>query len=431
MAPWSNVSQKWGHPAHSICSYLGTFPPILVRYLIESFTDPGDLVVDPFSGRGTTLLEARIARRRAYGSDLNPISIALSRANSFQATTERCLQRLAALEKSFDMSLYLTPAIYESEQIKLLFHPKTLAQLIYLSKKISTSESAEDAVLLGALLGVLHGGERKDGSSAYASIAMPNTFSMSPGYVRKYVSEKHLEQKERNVFDLVRDKVKKLAPDSLHSLPEAVVATCDAKSLSQCEKFRIKSEKPALIVGSPPYLNIVNYAKQNWIRMWLLRREVPEVHGLLDDNHSMSAWLDFMERSIDEFKSVLRPDGVIALVIGDVVRGGNVACPARELIRRLVQKEAFGFFGCISDDLDVREKVTRIWKKTKGKATAVDRVVVLSDERPAINSDWLSKIEVKGLAQAPMSADEMVDEAERLVGFSIRAHMRGSEIINF
>ena len=43
---------------HSICPYFAMFPEEFARNHIENLTDKGDLVLDPFSGRGTTLLQA-------------------------------------------------------------------------------------------------------------------------------------------------------------------------------------------------------------------------------------------------------------------------------------------------------------------------------------------------------------------------------------
>ena len=47
-------------------------PPTVVRRFIELYSNPGDLVVDPFAGHGTTLIEARNLGRRAIGYDLEP-----------------------------------------------------------------------------------------------------------------------------------------------------------------------------------------------------------------------------------------------------------------------------------------------------------------------------------------------------------------------
>ena len=71
-APWTNKNDF--DSFHSLCSYLGAFPPSLASYFIKYFTDENDLVFDPFSGRGTTILESRLLNRNSFGSDLNPVA---------------------------------------------------------------------------------------------------------------------------------------------------------------------------------------------------------------------------------------------------------------------------------------------------------------------------------------------------------------------
>ena len=103
-SPWS---EKRGYDQlHSLCSYLGSFPPSLANYFIKYFTDPGDLVLDPFSGRGTTILESRLNKRKSIGSDLNPIAVILSKAKSFKINKKRVLERIDDLENNFDTIFY-------------------------------------------------------------------------------------------------------------------------------------------------------------------------------------------------------------------------------------------------------------------------------------------------------------------------------------
>ncbi len=61
---WKEVPKSWGHPFHPMCSYLAMFPPRIPHYFIERFTRPGDRVLDPFSGRGTTPTQACVEGRR-------------------------------------------------------------------------------------------------------------------------------------------------------------------------------------------------------------------------------------------------------------------------------------------------------------------------------------------------------------------------------
>ena len=382
--PWANVSQRWGHPLHSLCSYLGTFPPVMARALLQVFSDEGDLVLDPFCGRGTTSLEARLTNRRSVSSDQNPLAVALTAAKNVQVDLPAVLARIDVLERRFDLALYAPEAHAQPDEIQLIYHPYTLAQLCFLQRRLLSSTRPEDVLLVGIVLGLMHGGERSDGGSAYASISMPNTFSMSPEYVRRFVQEKELQRVERNVFQLMRDKVGRVFPGGRTLLGGApgTVVSADAKALTQCPAINRHRGQVDLILTSPPYLNIVNYALQNWIRLWFLDQEAGVVDASLDDHWPLGPWLDFMEEVLAEMALMLAPGGTIVLVIGDVAKQNGVISPARELIRRVIHASTFDFVGCAVDHLDADEKVSRIWKETKGRATAVDRVVVLGKESP-------------------------------------------------
>jgi hypothetical protein len=67
---------------HEFYRYPGRFPPSLARSVIEAFTEPGDLVLDPFLGGGTTLVEARLLSRLGVGSDLNPLAVFVSKVKT-------------------------------------------------------------------------------------------------------------------------------------------------------------------------------------------------------------------------------------------------------------------------------------------------------------------------------------------------------------
>jgi hypothetical protein len=67
---------------HEFYRYPARFPPAFARAAIEAFTSPGQLVLDPFAGGGTTLVESRLAARPAIGSDLNPLAVFVSSVKS-------------------------------------------------------------------------------------------------------------------------------------------------------------------------------------------------------------------------------------------------------------------------------------------------------------------------------------------------------------
>lgn len=383
ITPWANQSSRGFDSWHSMCSYLGAFPPPLANYFIRYFTKKGDIVFDPFSGRGTTALEAKILGRKSVASDLNPIALALSEAKNESLTKEEILLRIDELERKYDSSLYQQEANAQPVEVHLIFHPRTLAELCYLKRKLLKSDKQVDKYLIGISLGVLHGGERANGTSGYASIDMPNTFSMSPDYVRKFVQTNELNRFYRNMFEILREKTERLYKKHSQFKETGIVVRADAKQLSEIEELKPFHKKVSLILTSPPYLGIVNYAKQNWIRGWFLNSDPIKISEELDDDLNLEEWIQFSKSVALQLKSFLKKDGVAVFVIGDVAKSKTSIIPlAREFALMIREQKIFKNVWCINDAILDTDKTTRIWGDKKGIATATDRIVFLSDINP-------------------------------------------------
>src|SRR5262252_10210187 len=95
--------QRAAHSLHEV-SYRACFKPQLPRFFIERLTRPGDVVYDPFMGRGTTLVEAALLGRVAFGNDINPLSVVMTRPRLNPPTLEDVAARLKAvpLEETVD-----------------------------------------------------------------------------------------------------------------------------------------------------------------------------------------------------------------------------------------------------------------------------------------------------------------------------------------
>ncbi|HET9680923.1 MAG TPA: DNA methyltransferase, partial [Candidatus Limnocylindrales bacterium] len=77
---WKAQPRLWGHSLHPMCSYLASFPAALAHAFVARYSRPGDVVLDPFSGRGTAPLEATSSGRIGIGNDLNPLAYLLTAA---------------------------------------------------------------------------------------------------------------------------------------------------------------------------------------------------------------------------------------------------------------------------------------------------------------------------------------------------------------
>src|SRR5687767_6458017 len=127
---WTSA-QRAAHRLHEI-SYRACFKPQLPRFFIERLTRPGDLVYDPFMGRGTTLIEAALMNRRVAGCDVNPLSKVFTapRLNPPSVEAVRC--RLAIID--------FTCGGNASDDLHVFYHPTTLKQITALQRYLSVAK---------------------------------------------------------------------------------------------------------------------------------------------------------------------------------------------------------------------------------------------------------------------------------------------------
>lgn len=77
---WNYAEANTRQFTHGLHRYSGKFIPQIAARAIQLLSDPGDLVLDPYCGSGTTLLEAALLHRRAIGVDLNPLAIVIAKS---------------------------------------------------------------------------------------------------------------------------------------------------------------------------------------------------------------------------------------------------------------------------------------------------------------------------------------------------------------
>jgi len=148
---WRRAPRRWGHPLHSLCSYFAMFPPHVPRVFIEWLTEVGDVVYDPFSGRGTAPLEACRLGRIGIGSDANPLAYVLTGAKVDPPTLNRVQTRLAYLRKHQPR----TRAAAAPDDLVMLYTQKVLRQLCWLRAELDT-EDRTDRFIMAVVLGIMH-----------------------------------------------------------------------------------------------------------------------------------------------------------------------------------------------------------------------------------------------------------------------------------
>ena len=424
---WKDQQRLWGHAFHPMCSYLASFPAALAHAFIARYSRPGDVVMDPFSGRGTTPLQACAEGRIGVGNDLNPFAHLLTAAKVEPATRAQATTRLAQLRLGWNATSagWLTLAARVAAapaspdalvppagsgtvstegvesvpvEVALAFHPRTLGQLLFVRSALRLDDRT-DRFLAGALTGILHGK-----SASYLSELMPNTFSMAPRYVRDFAARTDFASPERDVFDGLSKKLDRLFRQTPPSI-EGIALLGDARDVAPraraALRARGRSDRARLVVTSPPYLRVVKYGYYNWLRTWFLGFDARAIDATLDDAHHREPYLEFLREVLAGLRPVLADDAVVVLVIGDVetdrgrnIRGGvDLAARVWEMA---AEPEGYRLAGVTLDDVAANRKMTKLWGDEAGRATKTDRILVLGSTETGRR---------RALAGAPLDVD--------------------------
>src|SRR5438552_666786 len=123
------AKQRQAHSLHEV-SYRACFKPQLPRFFIERLTVLGDVVYDPFMGRGTTPVEAALLGRTPSGNDVNPLSLVMTRPRLHPPALGAIEERLKhiPLDDPDDMP----------EDLLAFYHPETLRRISSLRKYLLT-----------------------------------------------------------------------------------------------------------------------------------------------------------------------------------------------------------------------------------------------------------------------------------------------------
>lgn len=309
------AGQRQAHSLHEV-SYRACFKPQLPEFFIARLTAAGDSVYDPFSGRGTTALQTALMGRRPVANDVNPLSAMLLRPRLDPPAIAAITARLAALDLS---QVDLSRGVAEDEADLLAFyHPETLRQLCalraYLQARAADGsfDAVDDWIRMVAL-------NRLTGHSPgfFSVYTLPPNQAVSADAQRKINATREQVPPLRDVKALILKKSRSLLADGAPSAhPTAVLLTGVADNSPE-----LRAREIDLIVTSPPFLDVVDYAGDNWLRCWFAGIDVSAVE--IACHRNLAAWEGFVRNAFSEFARILRPGGIAAFEVGEV-RGGKV-----------------------------------------------------------------------------------------------------------
>lgn len=299
--------RNWGHELHSLCSYQGKMKPSLAHHLIETFTEFGDHVFDPFSGVGTIPLEAALSKRVGYGMDLSELAVVLTAAKLGYTGNKEVFTILKSLEHDIASYKMTHDDVNTSKEFgfngKLVdfFHPETLREIFAARKFIQRNYSNDPdfCLMVSAILHVLHGNR-------------PYALSRRSHPITPYAPTGDFEYK--SLIEKVKSKI-----DKTIKLASGVPAMGhvwlhgDATS-----PWPPAIDNLDAIITSPPFFDSTKFHMANWMRLWMMGWEAE------DFKQRPSQFVDELQKqSMDIYNSILlqsrlrlKREGVMVMHLG-------------------------------------------------------------------------------------------------------------------
>lgn len=339
---------EWKRPAtdadstlHQLAPYIGKLKAVIARELISRFTKPKDLVLDCFSGSGTVPLEALLLGRNVLAFDRSPYAVTLTRAKlEAPQSVEQAIQKMElCLRRARKRSPYAQSLV--PEWVKQFFHPNTLQEALQFADECIEQD---DQFLLACLLGILH--HQRPGFLSYPSSHLV-PYLRDKKFPRAQFPEMY---EERSLAPRLIAKVRRaLKVPAKH--PAGVHAYASRKDITQ---LTLDREVDAIIT-SPPYMNALDYVRDNRLRMWFLDRQTadysPEATDKKEEFDTLTA--AFAENAM----SRLRRRGRCVLIVGQtVLRKRMKTHPAERILAHLLSRDPSATLEqVIEDDIpDVR-----------------------------------------------------------------------------
>jgi hypothetical protein len=338
----------------------------LPRFFLDQLSVPGDAVFDPFAGRGTTLLEAALNQRHPAGCDINPLSRALILPRLDPPTLRQVEVRLASIPLAW------TGAV--PEDLLTFYHPNTLQQICALRHYLIEREGTGVVDPLDGWIRMVALNRLTGHSPGFLSVyTLPPNQAVSVKAQRKINADRAQAPPERDLKATILRKTKSLLADVDHSTRDALDRVRGRLRFhigSATETFW-PAASVQLVVTSPPFLDVVNYADDNWLRCWFCGIEADDVAISLHGN--LQAWQTFVSSAFRQFVRLLRPGGFIAFEVGEV-RGGKIRLE-ESVIPAGVAAGALPVAILLNEQ--VFTKTANIWGVTNNrKGTNTNRIVV-------------------------------------------------------
>lgn len=338
---WKNSCTATECSLHQLSPYIGKTKSVIARDLILKYSNPKDLIIDPFSGSGTIPFEAVLLNRQAFACDANPYASVLTRAKLFAPPTQEEAKEQAVLLLSEMEKLPEPDLRKEPMWVRKFFHPRTLKEII---KAFNVCITSKNDFLLSCILGILH--HQRPGFLSYPS-------SHLVPYLRdkKYPKDQFPDLYEyRSLQSRLLAKIERAYRncETTYNNASAIYKHGTIEDVEFPQSFQC-------LITSPPYMNALDYNRDNRLRLWFLTRK-DEHHNDSKLTGTKSAFKLSITHLAKIIEKSLISKGYSIFIVGEQLRSSPGNHPS-EIVKEIISEYApsLHLLSVIADDIpDVR-----------------------------------------------------------------------------
>lgn len=364
---WTS-GQRQASSLHEV-SYRACFKPQLPHYFIKRFTRDGDSVYDPFSGRGTTAIEAGLMGRKVIANDANPLSRILTEPRLAPPTAVAVEERLQEI-KYHD-------GAHADIDLSMFYHPETESEIVALRRYLNARKAAGEEDIVDSWIRMVATNRLTGHSPGFFSV-----YTFPPNQAVSAESQKKINERRRQKpgYRDTKQIISKKTVSLLARLPvqqkqnlekiasSALLLTSDARCTRE-----IATGSVHLTVTSPPFLDIVEYAGDNWLRCWFNGIDVDTVARTITMARNIEEWSSVMGAVFEELYRITKSGGWVAFEVGEV---RNATVKLEEFVIPLGLKAGFSCEALLINE-QAFTKTANIWGVTNNKAgTNTNRIAL-------------------------------------------------------
>ncbi len=362
--------QRQAASIHEV-SYRACFKPQLPRFFIERLSAPGDRIYDPFTGRGTTIIEAGLLDRQVVANDVNPLSKILSESRFQIPDLEALATRLEEIP--------LEKGVRSDIDLSMFYHEDTERALEALREYLRERKASGKEDGLDRWIRMVATNRLSGHSPGFFSVyTLPPNQAVSPERQRRINRQRKQTPDYRDIRKLILKKSKQLISRLSETQAEHLSRNGEtALFLSEDARYTaaIANNSIQLTVTSPPFLNVVQYAADNWLRCWFNDIDAEEVAEKITVLTKLEDWQEVMGGVFRELFRITKTGGWVAFEVGEV-RNGKINLD--EYVVPLGKAAGFHCAGILINE-QAFTKTANIWGiHNNRRGTNSNRIVMFS-----------------------------------------------------